>query len=384
MYSLRAAILFATALLAPCVSAQDAPKRLRILDLHGTPYERGLQHGKELASEIAEMVRMFEADLPSQTGEAASTFVPRFLAATTYDAAIRRFTPGLLDEVRGIADGSGQPFATMFAYQLIDELWAQTPSLKQEKEKCTSLGLAKTGEQPTIVAQNLDIPTWMQTHPTLLRIHHCDSDLQSLVVTFPGLIGAMGMNNGKVAVAVNTVLQLAPCRDGLPVAFVVRGILEQHDDAAAREFLLHVKHASGQAYTIGGAEKVTCHEASAHQITQFLPATGAARVWHTNHPVANTDWNPDFVAALTKAGRTPGDRPFVCSRFAAIEATLSQKAPVDAAHCITLFADRSQNVCNRGTYVCAVMMLGELPELRISPGKPDVTPFQTVRFVATH
>ena len=380
MQPLRAAFLLATAVFAPNVAAQQAEKSLRIVDLHGTPYERGLQHGKELQREIGEMVRMFEADLPKVTGEQASTFVPRFLAATSYDAAVRRLTPGLLDEVRGIADGSGQSFATMFAYQLIDELWAQTRSLKQEK--CTSLGLAKTGEQPTIVAQNLDIPTWMQTYPTLLRIHHCDSDLQSLVVTLPGLIGAMGMNNGKVAVAVNTILQLAPCRDGLPVAFVVRGILEQRDDAAAREFLLRVKHASGQAYTIGGAENVTCHEASAHQVTRFLPKTGAERVWHTNHPVANTDWNPDFVADLAKANQKPGAAPFVCSRFAAIEATLTQDAPVDVARCITMFVDRSQNVCNRGTYVCAVMMLGEVPELRISPGAPDTTPFQTVRFAA--
>lgn len=378
MRPVHATALLVTAFLAPSLAAQQAARSLRIVDLHGTPYERGLQHGKELQREIGEMVRMFEADLPKATGEQASTFVPRFLAATSYDAAIRRLTPGLLDEVRGIADGSGQSFATMFAYQLIDELWAQTPSLK--RDKCTSLGLAKAGEQPTIVAQNLDIPTWMQSYPTVLRIHHCDSELQSLVVTLPGLIGAMGMNNGKVAVAVNTILQLAPCRDGLPVAFVVRGILERHDDAAAREFLLRVKHASGQAYTIGGAANVTCHEASAHHVTRFLPRTGAERVWHTNHPVANTDWNPDFVADLARSNQQPGATPFVCSRFAAVEATLTQDAPIDVARCITLFADRSQKVCNRGTYVCAVMTLGEVPELRISPGAPDATPFQTVRF----
>ena len=32
--------------------------------------------------------------------------------------------PDLLEEVRGIADGAGVDFDTMYAYQLVDEIWA--------------------------------------------------------------------------------------------------------------------------------------------------------------------------------------------------------------------------------------------------------------------
>lgn len=377
MPTLRLAALLVLAV-APALVAQQAPRTLRVVDLGGTPYERGLQHGKALAPEIRTMVARFEADLPTSMGEPAATLIPRFLAATRYEDAIRRFTPGLLDEVRGIADGAGLPYETMLVYQLIDEQWAQAPSLR--REKCTSVGLASTGDQPTIVAQNLDIPEWMHAYPTVLRIQHSDSDLQSLVVTLPGLIGAMGMNSGKVALAVNTILQLAPRRDGLPVAFVVRGVLAEPDDAAARAFLQRVTHACGQAYTIGGPTEVTCHEASAHGIAAFVPAGGTARVWHTNHPVASTDWNPDFVAAAAAKGKEPAQVRFACSRFAQVETVLGKQEPVDAARLVALFADPSAHVCNPGTYVCAVMTLGDQPELRVSPGPASTAKLQTVTF----
>jgi len=380
MLHLRTLVLFTAALCSAPLAAQKAPGTLRVIDLSGTPYERGVQHGKALATEIRGLVIAFEQDLRKTTGVPAGEFVQRFLQKTQYAAAIRRHTPGLLDEVRGIADGAGQPFDTMLVYQLIDELWAQAPSIA--REKCTTVGLAARGEQPTLVAQNLDIPPWMHACPTVLRVRHGDSDLQELVVTLPGLIAAMGMNSGRVAVCVNTILQLAPRRDGLPVAFVVRGVLEQPDDAAARAFLLRVRHACGQAYTIGGPQLVTCHEASANKVVPFVPKSGPARVWHTNHPVASDDWNPSFVAAAKKAGKEPAAVQFGCSRFAAVEHGLAANEAATVDQCIALLADPQHRVCNPSTYVCVVMTLGAQPELRITPGSPDKTAMQAVPFAA--
>jgi len=380
MINLRPLVLFAAWLAGFPLPAQQAPRTLRVVDLSGTPYERGVQHGKALAVEIRALVVLFEQDLATTTGQSTGEFVQRFLQQTQYDAAIRRVTPGLLDEVRGIAAGAGQPFDTMLVYQLIDELWAQAPSMA--REKCTTVALARRGDRPTVVAQNLDIPQWMHAHPTVLRIQHSDTGLQELVVTLPGLIGAMGMNSGKVAVCVNTILQLAARRDGLPVAFVVRGLLAQPDDAAARAFLLRVQHACGQAYTIGGPETVTCHEASANKAVPFVSPCGPARVWHTNHPVASDDFAPSFVAAAKKGGKEPGAVRFGCTRFAAVEKGLTTNEAATAEQCMALLADPQHRVCNTSTYICAVMTLGEQPELRITPGAPDQAVFETVRFAA--
>ena len=53
-----------------------------------------------------------------------STFANEFVARTDYLDAIRLHTPGLVDEMRGIADGAGLEFAEIFAMNMLDEMWA--------------------------------------------------------------------------------------------------------------------------------------------------------------------------------------------------------------------------------------------------------------------
>ncbi|HEX5054543.1 MAG TPA: C45 family autoproteolytic acyltransferase/hydrolase, partial [Planctomycetota bacterium] len=177
--------LFA-ALLAPCLGAQQPT--LTIVDLRGTPHERGLQHGRQLKEQIASMLQQWERDVERASGVAPDAFVEHFLAATQFEAAAKQHTPELLDEIRGIAEGAGQGYERMFAYQLIDELWAQAELGRGDK--CSTIGVDRDGDTPGLVAQNLDLPQWMHRYPTVLRIHHDGSDLESFVVTLPGLVGA--------------------------------------------------------------------------------------------------------------------------------------------------------------------------------------------------
>ena len=57
------------------------------------------------------------------------------------------------------------------------------------------------------------------------------------MLTHAGLIGLNGLNSAAIGVCCNTLKQLANCRDGLPVACVVRGVLRQETAAAAVDFL---------------------------------------------------------------------------------------------------------------------------------------------------
>ena len=375
--------LLAPALIGFATVAQDASHggRLHVLELQGTPYERGFAHGTQLKAEIAELFASWRKDLAGASGVDADTCVQRLLAATHYDDAVRRWTPALLDEVHGLAAGAGQPFATMFAYQLVDEVWAQLPLLFAHK--CSTIGLDRDGDRPALVAQNLDLPTWMHAHPTVLRIREPDGELEQLVVTVPGLIGANGMNSRRVAVGVNTVLQLQPCTDGLPVAFVVRGLLSRRDHAAALHFLQSARHASGQAYTIGGPDRALCFEASAGGVVPFVPFAGAQRAFHTNHPVASRDWADRFASRATAAGVQP-EALLRCARFDELQRRLGDDA--DAVGIDTVIAVLSSRapapICNQMTYACTVMLLGDEPELRIAPGPPDSTAFATLRFGA--
>ncbi len=354
-----------------------APARaegIHVVVLEGTPYERGVTHGETLKSEIEHLVQDWKADLRHTYGTDPDALVELFLAETNFVPAIERWTPGLLDELRGIAAGSGIDFDTILAYNLPDELWANGPEIV--RNRCTSIGVDAQGDAPAYVAQNLDIPGWYHHHPTVLHVKHADSDLESFVVSVPGLVGANGVNNRSVGVCVNTILQLKPSRTGLPVAFVVRGILAQESHAQALEFVRTIEHASGQNYIVGGPETAPGFECSQRVVTRFVPFEGAQWTYHTNHPLANENHRASYARRLTESG------PYACPRFATLQELLKAGTQVDRETIEKTLSTRNAGIPinNSSTYVCTIMVLAEEPELHVSAGRPDEVPFEVLRF----
>ena len=45
-----------------------------------------------------------------------------------------------------------------------------------------------------------------------------------------------------------------------------------------------------------------------------------------------------------------------------------------------IYMDRASGINNATTYGCTIMVLGETPELHISAGRPDESPFQVLGF----
>src|SRR5262249_16629903 len=151
----RMKFLLVMALLLAAAAAPAAERKLPVLELHGSPYERGLAHGKALKIEIARHVAKWKANLAADTKADADATIARFLKETHFTEATKRWTPDLLDEVRGIAEGSGQPYDTMFAYQLIDELWVWLDG--KDSAHCSGVGASERAGRPAFVAQNMDL-----------------------------------------------------------------------------------------------------------------------------------------------------------------------------------------------------------------------------------
>ncbi|MCP4723706.1 MAG: hypothetical protein GY863_01655, partial [bacterium] len=220
--------------------------------LQGPPYVRGFTHGMILRKEIAEVVGLWKNDLERTYDIDPDSFITKFLDNTDYISAIEKYTPGLLAEVRGISDGCSIDFNTMLAFQFVDEIWLNGGDIMGEH--CSSLGVGKRGGTPSMIGQNMDIEGFRNGFQTVLHIKYENSGLESFVFTCPGFIATNGMNNRSIAVCVNAVMQLRYSKEGLPVAFVIRGILEQETHEDAVEFLHNVDHASPQNYIIGGPE----------------------------------------------------------------------------------------------------------------------------------
>lgn len=373
-------LLFILAL-APVLPAQERllHRDVRVLDLSGTPYERGLAHGRELKDEIRDLIGDFKRDLERTHEVEASVFIERFLASTDFMPAIDKWTPGLLDEVRGIAAGAELPFEDVYVFQLGDEIWSMGGWAM--RDKCTAVAVDPRGEQPTIVAQNMDIPGFYQKYPTLLRIR-TDEGPDTLVLTCPGLIGVNGMNSEAVAVACNTLLQLRPSRTGVPCLFVVRGVLEQDSLEHAEAWLKEIPHAVGQNYTLGDPTGARAFECSAGAKVRFQPDPKADFTYHTNHPLVNTDWHPDYIAQCEARDVEPEAGLSVCLRFASLEQRFQLDQPMTPATILAALASRDHDagpICGDWTYGCTLFLLKEgAPQLQLSPGRPDQ--FQTQSF----
>ena len=349
---------------------------VRLVVLEGSPYNRGLTHGRTLKKEINQVVGKWKAHLEADYKMKPDEFIAQFFKKTDFLPAIKKWTPDLLAEVRGIADGAGVDFNTMLLFQLPDEEWVNAEAVTGEH--CSGIGVNQQGKRPAMIAQNLDISGFYNGYQTLLRIKDPHSDLETLVFTCAGLIALNGMSNKSVGVTVNTLAGLTHSTDGLPVAFVIRGLLEQKSQKDAIKFLHAVKHASGQNYILGGKEKVYDFECSAKRCARYIPFKNAQVVYHTNHPLANDDVTDAYRqrrAEILARGTSRG-------RFHSLESRLKDNFgsfDVDAVESTLKSHDSDQSpVCRRYrddqddfTFGSIIMIFSDKPELRLAAGPPD-------------
>ena len=77
----------------------DNTKRvLREITLTGAGYELGLQHGKLLKKEIAEIVIKWKENTTRALGKDASQVLKEFFQYAQFDEAIKKWTPDLYEE----------------------------------------------------------------------------------------------------------------------------------------------------------------------------------------------------------------------------------------------------------------------------------------------
>jgi hypothetical protein len=367
---------------------------LPILVLEGPPRKRGQIHGESLRGKINEIISIWKEEFHKVHHIHPDRYIEDFLAYQKFDKAIERWVPDLKEEVFGIAEAAGVDQKTMYAFQLLDEEWWFAAHRKKgvplpEAGNCSALGVFNQERLPTMLAQTMDIASYTDKHEVLFRIKHQDSALETLVFSFAGIIAMCGMNNRSLGICCNTLLQLDHRPDGLPVAYIVRGVLAKKIYADAVEFIETIAHASGQNYTIGGPREATSLECSANKVCRYIPHEGATQVYHTNHPLVNDDKGIylKMVAKVPENKRPkPPDKSEI--RFNAIEKRLkdSEKGiDVAAIKAILSSHDDAKNpVCRHilpggdgvFTAACVIYELGNSPVLQLAPGPPCSTEFR--------
>ena len=350
------------------------------LEIGGAPRERGRQYGAGLKALIRARDAAWRKSLTAQTGRPSDEVIHALVSGTDFISAVRRFTPDLLEEVHGIAEGAGLSFEAIYAAQLMDEEWWIIADEKGHHH-CSSLGVVQP-RGPALAAQTMDLVDWNEGYQVLLTVRGENGAPDQLVTTMAGMIGLCGMTSAGLGVVVNTLSQLAVSRAGLPVAFVSRGVLSQGDHDGAVAFLKCVPHASGQNYIVADPLKITDLECSA---AGAVPHSGGAScVWHTNHPLASTDLRGgahDHVASMKNSK----------GRLAVLDGKLGDVAVPSVADVKRLLANRDdaadpiarrlgEHGSHAFTFASVVYELSPEPKVHVAPGPACSTPFRTYDF----
>jgi len=344
---------------------------LPILHLDGTPYENGFQHGKILKSRIIELIGLWKKDIEKNHQISADEFIKIFLDSTDYIPAIQKWTPDLLDEMKGISAGSGIDFNTIFAFQLIDEIWTNA-RLIDLPHHCTSVGINnyKKDGSSNYIAQNIDIPPFCHGFEILLDIKDKESNSRKLVTTFAGYIGVNGLTK-HIGITENTLSDLKSSLNGLPVCCIARGVLEKDSFEEAVNFIKTIKHASGQNYIVGSRHDIISLECASDLITEYWPDSTKNYTFHANRPLTNTSYHPAYLEYLRALyGVIPESMSFTDERFKSMQNKILNNKSIDGKTIIDALS--AKPVCNSNTFVSTIMEFNnEYSELRISPGKPD-------------
>jgi isopenicillin-N N-acyltransferase-like protein len=258
-----------------------------VLDLSGTPAQIGAAHGEAQRERIRAYVDRFLGWL---VGSAAVRITEDELWArwAPQVAANQAAAPALVEEMRGIARGSGVPFERIFLLNsLLDLNSFRYLSLAQNfAGGCSTFAVvAEAGTGKTLVGQTYDMPEFHQDYLTVLRLKPAQGPRQ-LVFTFAGIVGAAGQNEAGIGVNIN-YLSPRDVTQGRLHSVVVRQILGGRQLADSLTPPVVPPRAGGAHFLIADREgDVISIETTATRYAIRYPEGNA--IGHTNHYLAES------------------------------------------------------------------------------------------------
>ena len=353
------------------MTATIETRTLPVLVCTGLPFERGRAQGEAFRGPIGAVIQRWEGAIERRHGISAGNYITDFLGKTNFIPAIEQWTPGLLEEVRGIAESANQPFETILAYNLMDEEWTYGSEKVGEAPACTVACLIPSGGAP-IVAQTMDIPPIHDG--TQVAVHHKPDDgPEQLIFTGMGMIALNGANSAGLGVVVNNLSVLPSSRSGLPVMFLIRGILERSSLPDAVAFVESAPHAIGQHYGIGSPTGIAGLEGAASGVVRADVSSG--RYVHANHPLVNNEISGEASEAFARSSTFARHNRAVELIADASDQTGIERVLMDDTVPISC-SPRGGFMTFGGTSIaCSVP-----PVMHVSPGPPHETPWVALSF----
>jgi isopenicillin-N N-acyltransferase like protein len=379
---------------------------IAVLTTEGDAHACGLAHGRRFAREIADNVGTYLRRFAASGLDREQAFAE----AETWCRAIAAQNPAYAEEMRGIAEGSGQSEATIALlnarYELAFTLFGQEAKraaapgataaqgaiegalLEAGPDGCTTFGLlpAATADRHTWLGQNWDWLEGVHGRTFVLRVRRKDQP-SFVCLTEAGIAGGkMGVNECGIGLVENG---LASSHDGRhpyekPFHVRCREVLDAESFEQASRPIIATPRTCSANFVIGAAGGVIADfEASPDHVSRLDPEDGI--VTHSNHFLApghgeslletispNTLYRAERMRHLLAADR--GTLTFTEMRMAVSD-------HFGAPYGICRHPDPSQPDARRTMTVGAVLIDLEARTMHVADGPPctnDYQPFSAI------
>ncbi len=269
-----------------------------VLELSGTPFERGRMHGQLARAQVTGSVRCY-ASLFASCGIDWSEAQSR---AAEYADIIAGCGGGMMEEIEGIAGGSGFRVNEILALNCRTEILpptfmgTETANSDEARRKNAAVGLFDIGECTSVavtgarcidgqtrVAQNWDWVGYQRDNVVALRVLREAPWPSFLTLTEAGILAKIGVNDHGLAIGLN-ILRATNDRQhvGIPVHIFQRMALDCASVDAVVALGKSLAFAASSNAILGDASGKVCSlEYSPSGAAAIPPDQGV--IAHTNH-----------------------------------------------------------------------------------------------------
>ncbi len=350
------------------------------IDLNGSPYEQGVQHGESLREAIRHNLALY---FERFAGEVKLTRAEVRRRAEQYAAVLPTINRDYATGVQGIAVGCGCDPLDIVALNVRYEILYAQLSANAMVDGCTAVALHPTitDDGHLYLAQNWD---WFpDTRGAILRVSDADG-WETLAFTEAGIFGGkIGLNRHGVGLVINGLNSVQDDWARLQKPFHVRcyEILRQSTFAGALAVVQAADHACSANFLIAQAPDQILDVETAPNTRYAINCTNGCVV-HTNHFV-----NPEAAGVQ----EPPEERIYSNHRYVRMAALVGRERPLSLArlqqflqdhdgypHAICQHIDPAESIYEQYITVTSIILDLTALKMMITDGRPCQSEFISV------
>ncbi|MFC3051856.1 C45 family autoproteolytic acyltransferase/hydolase [Kordiimonas pumila] len=258
-----------------------------LIDVSGSPFECGEQHGRLAGERIVRGLQLYQADFERR----GISWADALLAAKHYEPVIAAYSDDLWQEIRGIAAGSEQPTEAILLLNARTELaFSKKDTASLDVDGCTAiLALPEaTAAGNLLHGQSWDWRPDCAHTSIVLRITP-KTGPRMLLFCEAGQLARHGMNSAGLALTANGLQSNHDTTsNGIPTPFTRRKMFTQDNYSAAIGILLNSKRSFSHNIIISHREgEAICLETTPKSAFWIEPQKGIlSHANHFKHPTA--------------------------------------------------------------------------------------------------